>query len=506
MTFSYKGTDRDAALDLPMGGTSLYALAKTNDAVYAKLVAHFRAYKEDFDKHSVAEGTVRFVSMLELFNNVIGDRDRDLDDDSIIDELFANPIAATSQTITGCNSAGAFKTALGPAILATAAAFRQTLAELRQSFALTYRHKDIVSLLGTTKVVTKPGLVKSRVFETAYILDHILDKKRFLATSLMLGIMHVARFQAYKDGERPYYNQGSALFTLLTFSYTPALGFAAVLDRQKRLTDAFTAVQQSGVTSTDDLIVEIRRQGIAKEWAEEIAARGVAGVAAEVAKYTQGRAATAKIVSALEGDDVQFGWKIVGSCLGIDNSLLPITYADAATLWRQFVQPGYQRVVAEDDTLVPGRTAMLDTFEDALATKKLWDKADFASFGITLKASALTEIAYVGPIARIVGWYTSSNHAGYTCSTCKTVHGSRVSLVRLWHRCPTCEKVYCPQCATGMALYAGMILGALAGWWSTAGSLLYAGTIGWLLGSTTGHATSQFAARKCCGTSTEALY
>ena len=152
---------------------------------------------------------------------------------------------------------------------------------------------------------------------------------------------------------------------------------------------------------------------------------------------------------------------------------------------------------------------MLATFEEALTVTSTWDNADFASFGISLKASALTQTAYIGPVARLVGWYTSSDHAGYTCSACKTVHGSRVSLARLWHRCPTCLKVYCPSCASGKALYAAVGLGLLAGvtgvlWW--AGSAMYTAAFGWAGATGGGNLGSKFLGRRCCeGAATEAL-
>ena len=108
-----------------------------------------------------------------------------------------------------------------------------------------------------------------------------------------------------------------------------------------------------------------------------------------------------------------------------------------------------------------------------------------------------------------MGWYTSSNHAGYTCSVCKTVHGSRVSLVRLWHRCPTCLRVYCPQCASGLRLYAaiavGLATGAAGGWWWSAASKIYATAFGGLVGGGSGNVASKFLSRTCCDGETKPL-
>jgi hypothetical protein len=85
-----------------------------------------------------------------------------------------------------------------------------------------------------------------------------------------------------------------------------------------------------------------------------------------------------------------------------------------------------------------------------------------------------------------------------------------VSLVRLWHRCPECLKVYCPQCASGMKLYAaiavGVASGAAGGWWWSAASKIYAAAFGGLVGGGTGGGiVSKFLARTCCGQETEPL-
>jgi hypothetical protein len=222
-----------------------------SDGIYRKVLKHFTDYRLDFEKHTVKEGTTRFVSMLALFNDLLDDRDKDLNDDRIAAELF-NDHTDDSRTITGHQSALAFLPRLDTAIVAAAASFRENLAALRGSFKLTYRHADIVALLGTTKVVTRPSLVKSRVFETAYIIDRILDKKRFLATALLLGIMRVERFKTYMDESdtRPLYNQGSALFTLLTFSYTPTLEVEQRSASAENLQRRFEAVPLSDDTGS----------------------------------------------------------------------------------------------------------------------------------------------------------------------------------------------------------------------------------------------------------------
>ena len=509
MTFFYNGADRTDALDAPMGGKSFYALARRSDGIYRKVLEHFTDYRRDFEKHTVKEGTTRFVSMLALFNGLLGDSDKDLNDDRIAAELFSDH-TDDSRTITGCQNAPAFLPRLDKAILAAAASYRENLAALRGSFKLTYRHADIVALLGTTQVVTKPSLVKSRVFETAYILDHILDKKRFLATALLLGIMHVERFQTYKDesAKRPLYNQGSALFTLLTFSYTPALEVEERSASAEDFQGRFEAVPVSDDTGNDALLRELRRKRIDDEWAQGIAAKGAAGLRAEIARMKKIQTDNAKTLELLKASDVQYGWRIFGSCLGIDEVLLPTTYDKAAELWRKFLNPSYPRVLKDDDTL-GGRDDMLAVFDDALKMKTTSDKVDFASFGLTLKASAYTESGFFSPVARLVGWYTSSDHAGHTCSVCKTVHGSRVSLVRLWHRCPTCLRVYCPQCASGLKLYAaiavGVATGAVGGWWWSAASKIYATAFGGLVGGGSGNVASKFLSRACCGGETEPL-
>ncbi|RYZ46127.1 MAG: hypothetical protein EOO72_02710 [Myxococcaceae bacterium] len=516
MAFMYKFVRRDEALDEAMGGDSLFALAKANDDVFKKIMKIFRDYQREKAKHTIIEGGVTYFSMLELFNNLLGDSNAALNDDRIAAELFTGD-AVNARAITGAMSANAFVTQLNTAIDATAASFRQNLAALRDSFKETYRHKDIIALLRDTKVVTQPGLVKSRVFETAYILDRILDKKRFLATSLLLGIMHVERFKLNKDEDtaRPFYNQGSALFTLLTFSYTPALSVERRSTWEQGVLSYFQRALRDSITSKEALFDGLIDEGLNEDWANElateIAKKGTAGVQEQITTWGKRIAGYEKSLEALKLDAVQYGWKMFGSCLGIDNGLLPTTYAEATEMWGQFTANTYTRVVSANSASPMGRQAILATFDQALKAESVWQKADFASFGLTLNASALTAMSYVGPVARILGWYTSSNHAGLTCGGCRTVHGSRVSLVRLWHRCSSCKSVYCAHCASGMALYAAMAVGvvsAVGGWWMGMGSMVYSATVGWLTGSTTTRTTSYFMARKCkaCGTQTEAIY
>ena len=322
--------------------------------------------------------------------------------------------------------------------------------------------------------------------------------------------MHVERFQTYKDAgdKRPLYNQGSALFTLLTFSYTPTLEMEQRSENAEDLRRLFEAVPLSDDTDNDTLLRELRRKRLDDEWAQEIAGKGAAGLRAEIARLKKIETDNARTLETLKASDVQYGWKIFGSCLGIDSALLPTTYDKAAELWGKFLSPSYPRVLKEDDSL-GGRDEMLSVFDDALKMKTTSDKADFASFGLTLKASAYTESGFFSPVARLVGWYTSSNHAGYTCSVYKTVHGSRVSLVRLWHRCPTCLRVYCPQCASGLRLYAaiavGLATGAAGGWWWSAASKIYATAFGGLVGGGTGNVASKFLSRTCCDGETKPL-
>lgn len=536
MAFMYKFVERDDALDKAMGGDSFFALAQANNNVFAKILKIFLAYKEEYSKHTVVEEGVHYVSMLELFNNLLGNGDVALNDENIAAELFTGTSAATARTITGEMSAGTFLTRLNSAIDATAESFRVNLEALRNSFKETYRHKDIIALLSKTQVVTKPGLVKSRVFETAYILDRILDKKRFLATSLLLGIMHVARFQTHKDKDtlRPFYNQGSALFTLLTFSFTPAFSVEERSAWEKQALTFLKKALRDSTFSKEELYEGLLAKGMGEAWADQLAtqlaSKGAEGVRAEIATWEKRIAGYDKRLQSLKSDQIQYGWKMFGSCLGIDNELLPTTYAEASQMWGEFTDPGYRRVVSAGSPSPKGRLDILDTFDKALSTDSAWDKADFGSFGLTLKGSWIPTLPYVGPVARLVGWYTSSNHAGLTCSGCRTVHGSRVSLVRLWHRCSACKKVYCAHCASGMTIYAELGVGtvgavsamgaagvvtAAGGWWMALGSIVattaYSATVGWLAGTVTTRVTtgavSYFKPRKCksCGIPTEAL-
>ena len=37
---------------------------------------------------------------------------------------------------------------------------------------------------------------------------------------------------------------------------------------------------------------------------------------------------------------------------------------------------------------------------------------------------------------------------GLQCAECPSVHGCQMSVINLWHKCDSCENIYCPTCAT----------------------------------------------------------
>jgi hypothetical protein len=180
--------------------------------------------------HVVTKGQSRYTSLLAMFDEIIYNLDEDLgdelDDDVIMKGVYDAGLGPRVTRIAGndCASAGAFIRKFHDAIDSAAPFFQvglQTLANT--SFAATYAYKDVAALLARTGAALDTEIANRRVFETAYIMNRIINKGRCIATSLLLNDMHVDRFKAYTapDG-RPFYNQGSVLYTLLTFCYLVA--------------------------------------------------------------------------------------------------------------------------------------------------------------------------------------------------------------------------------------------------------------------------------------------
>lgn len=495
--------DETHLLDQPMGGSCLlFELAGTR--AYARIEGHFDRYRDQRQKHTVKEEGVAFFSMLELFNNLLDDGAALLDDANIARDIMANGGSVAALSITGFSEHGSFMRQLDKSILVVAKSYRHTLEALEDSFKQTYRHKDISSLLGQTRVVTKPTLVKSRVFETAYILDKILDKKRFLAMSLLLGIMHVKRFPQQSDDGRYFYNQGSVLFTLLTFSYTPVLVEVSKEARARVTAASMRAVVALGDAGADQLRERLAAAGFRGARADKLVSGGISGLITSAAQEEKKAASSLTALVDLRSSDVQVGWSLLGSCLGIESTLLPTTFGEAADKWGKFTHASYNRVSSEYE--VEGRDD-IRIFNEALESTAF---ADQASFGISLKASALSQTAWIGPIARVVGWYTSSNHAALTCIGCRTVHGSRVSLVRMWHRCTDCSNVYCWACTGRLQLAATVAIGVTAAvstyWWGAV-SAFYSAVAGVGTSGATGRlgASGMLPAKCRCGSDTEVI-
>lgn len=211
--------------------TNLYGLIAAADpnGVFTKLRGWLTDYVRNGKQHAIHAGGTKFLSVLELFDQVIYEPDDDFDDDTILGELYAlggGTVIALNQ-ITGCGTAAAFLQQLNAAIDESSGIFQSGLPTLADtSFPATYDYKDITRLLWATGVTRNNQLVVNRLFETAYIMNRIINKGRCIAASLMLAEMHNQRFRTYKDpiANKHYYNQGSVLYTLLTFSYLVANG------------------------------------------------------------------------------------------------------------------------------------------------------------------------------------------------------------------------------------------------------------------------------------------
>jgi hypothetical protein len=213
---------------------SLYGVIKEADpggvhAYLAKTVTDYVVQAKSRG-YVVVNSGVKFMSVLAMFDEILYNLDEDLfdelDDDAIMDGLYAAGFGERVARIAGpdCLSAAAFMRKLNAAIDSAAPFFQVGLPTLaNRSFSATYDYKDIARLLHTTGPSRTTELATQRVFETAYIMNRIINKDRCIAMSVLLNLMHLQRFGTYhaQDG-RPYYNQGSVLYTLLTFSYLVA--------------------------------------------------------------------------------------------------------------------------------------------------------------------------------------------------------------------------------------------------------------------------------------------
>lgn len=178
----------------------------------------------------VKNSGVKFMSVLAMFDDILYNLDEDLfnelDDDAIMAGLYAAGFGDRIARIAGpdCLSAAAFMRKFNAAIDSAAPFFQVGLPTLAlRSFSATYDYQDIATLLHTTGPSRINELATQRVFETAYIMNRIINKDRCIALSVLLNLMHLQRFGIHRaQDNRPYYNQGSVLYTLLTFSYLVA--------------------------------------------------------------------------------------------------------------------------------------------------------------------------------------------------------------------------------------------------------------------------------------------
>jgi hypothetical protein len=200
--------------------------------VYTYLETTVRDYVASAQRRGyvVTSGATRFTSVLAMFDDIIYNLDEalgnELDDGAIMAGVYAAGLGDRVARIGGadCLSAAAFVRKFHAAIDSAAPMFQAGLPTLAlRSFSATYDYKDIARLLYTTGPSRVSELATQRVFETAYIMNRIINKDRCIAASVLLNVMHLQRFggHAAADG-RPYYNQGSVLYTLLTFSYLVA--------------------------------------------------------------------------------------------------------------------------------------------------------------------------------------------------------------------------------------------------------------------------------------------
>ncbi len=238
MPFNLRGHSLKPMFNLSCEGQredSLFGIIKKVDPggafTYIDRKLHEHIQSAGRNGYVTTRGCSRYVSLLAVFDEIIYNLDEDLGDELDDDQIMAGVYEAGQgnwvNRIAGgdCGSSAAFIRKFHAAIDSAAPFFQVGLPTLaNQSFAATYEYKDVAALLARTGAALDTKIANQRVFETAYIMNRIINKGRCIAASILLNQMHVDRFRSYTatSPTRPYYNHGSVLYTLLTFSYLVA--------------------------------------------------------------------------------------------------------------------------------------------------------------------------------------------------------------------------------------------------------------------------------------------
>lgn len=247
------------------------------------------------------------------FDAIRSSSDASINDSSVIEYLYTKEGADWRDELFGTSAADKaaknFNTARSYAFYI----FLQPISVLtldNASYPGTYRYKDIERLFSATDDAHNPDRVAGRVQATARIMLLLLygcvemtaRYTRSIFGGFALGYLHQIHLQRspFKEGYHHYFNQGGLAWTLLTFSYL-----------------------------------------VAKEW-----------------KFKQSQDSE----WAYDLDETLWYrfWAIIGSSLGIDRSLLPLSHSDAGALWRLFVNAG----LAEAKDLDSDESEIMKAYED----------------------------------------------------------------------------------------------------------------------------------------------
>ena len=314
MPFMFRGQNLDAILEQPLLAPD--SLLGRASVVCANIVGDLR---DQWARHRGGTAQGAYASAKGAFAGVEGWWSTRYNDDAIIRTLYGD-VAARNLLVqwSGENDAATFMERFQPArkeafYIFTRKPSLDTM--LQTSFPLTYYHRDIASVFHRHAHSLDVGIMRSRVFETAEIMLRILYGNmngpwrafygtRTLGTAMLLGLMHnrLLRRLPYQTGARFEYNQSSVAYTLLTFS-------------------GIVHATWVGLASGD-------LQRLMPGWRNH-----------------------PRPAIVFPEADWYFVWKIVGSCMGLSEQLMPSSYAESEELLQAFNDS--DEILRSDATIRP---------------------------------------------------------------------------------------------------------------------------------------------------------
>lgn len=236
MPFIFRGHDVTALLGNPLDAGLYREVNISEPTLIPMLLQRWKTHEKSTPP---MHGTA-YRSALGAFVGIEEDWGQTFSDKRLSETLFSGATAQNVANIVGQNNSANFMREFEAARDEAFYVFLQaksvsTLA--RVSFLSTYYHKDISALFEARRHSAKPLVVSGRVIETARIMLRIiygnmnhpwrqLYSTRSFSTILLLAEMHgrlITRGGNTGPTGRLAYNQSSVAFTLLTFSYLPAV-------------------------------------------------------------------------------------------------------------------------------------------------------------------------------------------------------------------------------------------------------------------------------------------